>query len=181
MSTIPRHRMTADEFIAWSMQQPKGVRYELVDGLIVQMASERSAHALAKFAIARRLAEAVEAAGLQCQVYPDGMAVAVDNKTIYEPDAMVRCGEPLDGETVHILDPVIIVEVLSRSTQSVDSGDKLFDYFRIPSLHHYLLVRARDNRIVHHWRTGDGTINTRIHAAGPITLDPPGFTVDLSA
>ncbi|MBV8591800.1 MAG: Uma2 family endonuclease [Acetobacteraceae bacterium] len=81
--------MTADEFIEWAMNQPK--RYELVDGEPVAMAPERVAHAKVKLKVARRLLEAVEAAGLGCDVFGEGMAVEIDAMTTYEPDALVRC------------------------------------------------------------------------------------------
>jgi Uma2 family endonuclease len=180
MTTAPKQRMTADEFIAWAMLQPETEHYELVGGEVVAMAPERSAHALMKFSIARRLAAAVEAAGLTCVVYPDGMSVQVDERTIYEPDALVRCGPPLDPDATRLHDPIIVVELLSPSTQGVDTGNKLVDYFRLPSLMHYLLVRPSDGRMVHHWRDVDGEINTRLHAGGTITLDPPGLVLDLT-
>ena len=71
-------RMSSDEFIAWAMEQPEGKRYELVGGEVVGMAPERAAHTRVKFRVARRLAEAVEAAGLPCEVFTDGMTVQVD-------------------------------------------------------------------------------------------------------
>jgi Uma2 family endonuclease len=170
-------RMTSDEFIAWAMEQPEGCRYELVAGEVVGMAPERSAHALTKFRVTRRLAEAVEAGGLRCEVYPDGMAVEIDATTIYEPNALVRCGPALPGNAVKLNDPIIVVEVRSPSTGARDSGVKLSDYFRLPSVHHYLIVRTDDRAIIHHARNADGTILTRIVHEGPLRLDPPGLTV----
>jgi Uma2 family endonuclease len=177
MSEPASTQMTSDEFIAWAMEQPEGRRYELVAGTVVGMAPERSAHALAKAHIWRRLAEAVEAAGLTCDVYPDGMAVEVDAHTVYEPDALVRCGARLPDDAVKLQDPVIIVEVLSPSTRARDSGAKLVDYFRLPSVHHYLIFHTEDRAIVHHARNADDTILTRIVREGSIRLDPPGLTV----
>ena len=54
----------------------------------------------------------MRAAGLTCEVFTDGMTVAVDDSD-YEPDALVRCGAPLPGDAVTVLDPLVIVEVLS--------------------------------------------------------------------
>src|ERR1700710_1437129 len=133
------NRMTADKFIAWAMEQPEGQRFELAAGEAVGMAPERSAHALTKFHIARRLAEAVEREGLPCVVYPDGMAVEIDVFTVYEPDALVRCGAAVAANSVKLHDPIIVVEVLSPSTRARDAGAKLIDYFRLPSVHHYLI------------------------------------------
>ncbi len=70
-------RMTADEFIAWAMEQPDGGRYELVGGEVVGMASERLAHARVKALVLRALADAIGREGLPCEAVPDGMAVQV--------------------------------------------------------------------------------------------------------
>jgi Uma2 family endonuclease len=169
--------MTADEFIAWAMSQPAGERYELAAGEIVAMAPERSAHALTKLAVARRLAQAVEAARLPCTVYPDGMAVQVDASTVYEPDAMVRCGNPLPDDAIRVMDPLIVVEVLSPSTRARDAGAKLDDYFRLPSVRHYLIVKTENRTVIHHERDGSAAITTRIIRDGAIALDPPGITL----
>lgn len=173
---LPR-RMTADEFIPWAMQQPKGQRYELADGEIIAMAAERVIHVRSKFRIARQLHAAVDAAGLQCETFIDGMAVRVDDHTIYEPDALVRCGPPLGDNMVEILDPLIVVEVVSPSTRNIDAGIKLDDYFRIPSVVHYLIVRADKETIIHHRRDTNGLIATSIVRDGNIQLDPPGIAL----
>jgi Uma2 family endonuclease len=177
MSEPARTKMTADEFIAWAMEQPEGQRYELANGEIVAMAPERSGHALTKFQVARRLFEAVERAKLECMVYPDGMAVAVDESTIYEPDALVRCGPCLPADALKVFDPLVVVEVSSPSTGSIDTGIKLEDYFRIPSVRHYLILRTDHRAIIHHRRDEEGAIATRIIHDNVVTLDPPGITI----
>ena len=167
--------MTAEEFVAWALQQPEGKRYELIGGEVFAMAPERVAHGRTKFRVARRLAEAVEAAGLDCDVFGDGISVRVDADTIYEPDALVRCGPPLDDDAIEIPDPVIVVEVVSPSSHKRDSGSKLADYFRMPSVRHYLIVKTETRAVIHHARDAAGAIATRIIREGPILLDPPGI------
>jgi Uma2 family endonuclease len=170
-----RKSMTSDEFIAWAMEN--GARYELVAGEVVGMAPERAAHARMKAHVWRRLTEAVEAADLPCEVYPDGMAVEIDATTTYEPDALVRCGTPLPPDAIKLNDPVIVVEVLSPSSLARDSGAKLVDYFRLASVRHYLIIRTEDGVAVHHARSEDGAIATRIVRDGPLLLDPPGIAL----
>ena len=178
MSELTRRRMTSDEFIAWATKRPETEHYELIDGEVMALAPERSAHALTKFHIARRMAEALEAGNLPCRVYPDGMSVEVGENTVYEPDALVHCGPPLSSERHQAWsDPVIIVEVLSPSTSSRDVGPKLMDYFRLPSLRHYLIVRVENRTIVHHERGENGIILTRIVRDGAIMMDPPWITL----
>ena len=111
---------TADEFIAWAMEQPSG-RYELDNGQVVAMAPERVRHNQVKLNAVVALRNAVGARGLACQaVFTDGMAVRVDDRTVYEPDAMLRCGPQLPGDAVKVLDPLVVVEV----ALAVDPGDR---------------------------------------------------------
>ena len=74
---------------------------------------------------------------------------------------------------------VIVVEVLSSSNATRDTGAKLADYFRVASLRHYLIVRTDRPTVIHH-RRGDGDlIETRIITAGSIDLEPPGIVLEL--
>ena len=169
--------MTADAFLAWSIEQPEGERYELVAGRVVRMASERATHARTKFTIARRLAEAVELGGLNCEVFGDGMSVVVDDHTIYEPDAQLRCGPRLADDAIKVFDPVVVVEVVSPSSRAIDNNAKLVDYFRIATVRHSLVVLTASRTIIHHSRAADGAILARIVRDGPIELDPPGISL----
>jgi Uma2 family endonuclease len=170
--------MTADEFIAWAMEQPEGKRYELVAGEVVAMAPERVGHGRMKGRAYTSLQEAIRVAGVGCEALPDGMSVRVDADTIYEPDALVRCGPPIDDNAVEIADPIIVVEVVSPSSRRRDTGSKLEDYFRIPSLRHYLIVKTENKAIIHHHRNDEaGEIATHIIRDGVLRLDPPGLVV----
>lgn len=179
MSATAPARMTADEFIAWAMQQPEGKRYELVAGEVVAMAPERAIHARTKFNVASRLAEAIRAADLDCEMFGDGMAVRVDAETVYEPDALVRCGQRLDDNATELSDPVIVVEVVSPSSHKRNSGSKLADYFRLPSVRHYLIVKTELRAVIHHERDDAGTITTHIVREGAIQLVPPGIELTI--
>lgn len=174
-----RH-MIADEFIAWAMRQPEGLRYELVDGEVVAMSPERAGHARTKLAVVDALRAAVERAGAPCETFVDGLAVRIDDTTVYEPDALVRCGDPLDDEAVEATDPLIVVEVLSPSSRGRDAGAKLADYFRLASVRHYLIVSISRRTVIHHQKLGSGEIRTRIVNDGELQLDPPGLTLSVS-
>lgn len=174
-------RMTADEFIAWSMEHGNGGKYELVGGEVLAMAPERAGHWRVKTHVARALTDAIEHGGLACEVLGDRMAVEVSADTVYEPDAMVRCGPPVPDDAVRVLDPVVIVEVLSPSPRAQDSGAKLGDYFLLPTLRHYLLVDSVRRAVIHHARAADGgEITTRIARDGAVRLDPPGIALDVA-
>lgn len=76
---------------------------------------------LVKRLVYSQLLEAISRAGLGCVALADGMAVRIDSHTVYEPDAAVRCGKGRSYKAVECTDPVVVVEVLSPSTQAIDS------------------------------------------------------------
>ena len=172
----PDLRMTREEYLAWADGRPG--RYERVHGVVVSMAPERSEHALAKAKVWGALRQAIRAASVPCTAYPDGMTVQVDDSD-YEPDAIVRCGDPLPGPMITVPDPMVIVEVLSPSTSANDRGFKLGEYFRLPSVRHYLIVWPDRPKVAHHRRGDDGEISTEVFTQGPIRLEPPGIMIQL--
>jgi Uma2 family endonuclease len=169
---------TADEFIAWALEQPTG-RFELGNGIVVAMAPERVSHGLAKRNVLIALHDAIGARGLACQALPDGMSVKVDERTVYEPDALVRCGPPLPGDTIEISDPIIVVEVVSPSSRGIDRGVKLAAYFSLPSVRHYLIIDTEKRVVIHHHRGNEGRIEVTILHDGKLTLDPPDLAIDV--
>ncbi len=170
-------RLSRSEFLAWAEAQPRG-RFERVEGEVVAMAPERWVHARLKAHVWQALDREIRRAGLQCEAAPDGMTVQIDDDTDYEPDALVNFGPPIPDNATAAPKPVVIVEVLSPSTTSVDTGAKLADYFRLVSVQHYLLVRPSRREIIHHRRMGDAIL-TRIVHEGAIVLDPPGISLSL--
>ena len=178
-SELPRS-MTVEAFFAWAQDRPGGGRYELVAGEVVAVSPERNRHAAVKFDTAFALRNAVEASTLDCTVFSDGTTVVVDETTAYEPDAVVQCGTPVDfGLNAIGLDaPTIVVEVLAPGTRSVDTGLKFTGYFRLPSVQHYLVIDPIGLRVTLHSRRGEA-IDTRILAAGPFSLDPPGLDLTI--
>ncbi len=163
-----------EEYRRWCEAQPKG-RYERVDGRIVAMGAERVGHVRMKVSVFDALRRAARQAGVPCEALPDGVAVESGDSD-YEPDALVNCGEPMADEAIAAPNPVIIAEVLSPGTASVDTGRKLAGYFQVPSVAHYLIVDPTRRMVIHHRRDGDA-IATRILAAGPIAMEPPGIVI----
>ncbi len=181
MTAAPKPaKMTVPQFLDWAMAQPRG-RYELVNGEIVAMAPERTRHNLAKLAVARALQDAVEKAGLPCPVFTDGMAVVIDQYHSREPDAAVQCGVVQDLDSITLEAPLIVVEVTSPSSERDDTGDKLVEYFSVPSIRHYLIIKPGKGVVIHHVRNETGVIETRIADAGELDLTPPGFAVAVEA
>jgi Uma2 family endonuclease len=180
MAKILEKLMTVSEFLDWVQEQPRG-RYELVRGEVIAMSPERALHALTKHRIARVLEDAVRNTGLDCIVFPDGMTVSIDEHTAYEPDAVVQCGRAVDMDSILVEEPLIVVEVLSPKYFRIDMTEKLVDYFRVASIHHYLIFDTKRNTVTHHRRlVGTEDVATRILRDGALVLDPPGLTVNVA-
>ena len=174
----PEERMTREDYRAWAAQQPSH-RFERIEGVVVAMAPERAAHNRRKGSARDALRAAVRrAAGATMRgLSPMAWTIEVGDSD-YEPDAVMRCGgDRLPDDAIAIPDPLVIVEVLSPSTSGVDRGLKLRDYFRVPSLQHYLIVWPETQRIVRHSRAPGGDIPTEVFTSGDFMLEPPGVTL----
>ncbi len=178
MSVHPKPRMTVDEFLAWGEGRPG--RHELLDGEVFAMSPERVRHAETKLSVQLALRTAIRRAALPCQVFPDGMTVRIERTTAYEPDAFVRCGPRLDPGAVEVPDSMIVVEVPSPSTRSIDTGIKFSGSFGVAGVMHDLVVDPVKRLAIHHRRAAD-LIETRVVSDGELTFDPPGLTLPLAA
>jgi Uma2 family endonuclease len=171
-------RMTADRYLAWVDQPPSG-RYELVNGQVVAMNPQRVEHIETKLAVAIALRDALR--GGSCHALADDMAVKVDESTVYEPDALVYCGERLAKGTTVFSAPVVVVEILSPGTKTVDTTRKLEGYFKLVSVRHYLIVDPEQRMIVHHARDDQGAIATTVLSSGDLTLKAIGARIPVGA
>jgi DDE_Tnp_1-associated/Putative restriction endonuclease len=122
---------TLEEFRVWHERQPEV--YEFIDGVPRLMAPGSEAHTRIKSNVGRALGNALESTG--CQAYVDGVQVEGENFS-FIPDVVVTCG-PEDYATPRVDEPVIVVEVLSPSSEKDDIGRKQAFYLGVPSLRHY--------------------------------------------
>jgi Uma2 family endonuclease len=175
MQQLSKPKMTVDEFLAWAEENPG--RYELSEGEVYAMAPERLGHAKTKFAIQSALLAAIRNAGILCHMVPDGATVRVNERTAYEPDALVYCGPERPDEAIEVPNPAIVVEVLSPGTRHIDNAAKLTGYFALPSVSHYLVVDIEKRLIIHHARDSGDVLATRIVRGGVIALNPPGIQI----
>ncbi|NGM21987.1 Uma2 family endonuclease [Roseomonas stagni] len=179
---MPPGLLTIREFMEWVDRQPKGT-YELVAGRVVveAMAPGLIRHARTKMAATLALRSALRAAGSGCDAFIDGIGIQVGSDTIRIPDASVNCGPVPDNDSRLLPQPVIVVEVLSPSTHREDTVGKFRDYFRVPSIRHYLILDPEALVVLHHRRDENGAVQSAILGAGPLTLDPPGITVQVES
>src|SRR5215467_10497286 len=153
-------RYTVEEYL--SFERGSDQRHEFLDGEVYLMAGERPEHGTICTNITGQLY--VQLRGKRCQVFSKDMKVRSEPepKSRYEvrglysyPDLVVVCDEPRfhDQYKDVLLNPVVIVEVLSESTESFDRGEKWSRYQTwLPSLLEYILVSQKKPHIEHYIR-----------------------------
>jgi Uma2 family endonuclease len=156
MATNPQTAtVTLDDFIA--VAEMSEDRLEFVDGQILAMSGASLEHGLIISRIATSLANQLR--GRACGVVSQGTLVrAKEGDHAFLPDVAVFCGQPqrdrLRGVDL-LLNPVLLVEVLSPSTANYDHGRKWESYRGIASLQHYLLVAQDKARVEQYTRHGE--------------------------
>jgi Uma2 family endonuclease len=173
MTAVRKKSMSVDEFMPWAARQPE--RWELLDGIPTAMSPERVVHGDVKYRVARALDGAIAKANVPCRFVLDSAAVRIDAKSLYQPDALVYCGEPVSPDSLEIPNPVIVFEVLSPGNAATDLRDKLVGYFRVPSIRHYLVVDPDKRLVIHHARGEADVVATHIVSDGVLRLDPPAI------
>jgi len=140
MASLPHPQLaTAAEYLAF--ERAATTKHEYRGGEVVAMASASREHNLIVANLVAELRAALR--GRPCETYPSDMRLRVTETGLYTyPDVVVVCGEPQfeDAEVDTLLNPTLIVEVLSPSTEAYDRGDKFEQYRTLPSLREYLLV-----------------------------------------
>jgi Uma2 family endonuclease len=160
MASLPNYYLSPEEYL--SNERRAEFKSEYVDGVAYAMAGGSERHNLIAANII--IALGVQLRDRPCRVYPSDLKVRVPNsKRFFYPDVSVICGETqfADEERDVILNPIIVVEVLSESTEAFDRGKKFISYQQIESLKEYLLV-AQDEFVVEHYlRQADGWLYTK--------------------
>jgi Uma2 family endonuclease len=180
MSIALPTRMTVDEFLAWAVRQEKG-RYELFDGRVVMQQPQNWGHAELCWRIRELLIAAIERAGVPFYAAPMGMTVRITRKFAFEPDALVAPLPEPRRTDLEIPNPVIVVEVLSRSTARRDRRDKLAGYFKVPSVEHYLLIDPEEREVIWYRRAAAGSLKPPlVLREGTLALEPPGIELQIA-
>ena len=121
--------------------------------------------------------------GRPCQVFTSDMRVKVSASGLYTyPDVAVVCGRPHFDDQVEdtLLNPTVIIEVLSRSTEAYDRGDKFAHYRALESLQDYLLIAQDIARIGHFTRQPDGAWLFAESSGPDAVVDIPSIQCRLS-
>src|SRR5437870_1310644 len=139
MAVRVQQRFSPEEYLA--LEREAEYKSEYVDGFIIAMSGTSRRHSL----IAGNVFAAIHAAirGRPCEVHTSDLRVKVTATGLYTyPDVVALCGEPRFEDEVldTLLNPDVIVEVLSESTEAYDRGKKAARYRRLESLQEYVLI-----------------------------------------
>lgn len=145
-SAVKESSMSEVEYFAF--EEKSKIRHEFMDGEIYAMAGATRKHNLATTNISCALGNALEET--DCEVYASDFRVKIRRGHYVYSDVAIACGdiEVEDGEMT-LINPTVIFEVLSKSTEKRDRGDKAEDYFRLESLQDYVLVSQYRARVEH--------------------------------
>ena len=147
--------LTPEEYITLerkAIPDAETVRSEYIKGKIISRSSSNRAHNLINGNIAGELHTRLK--GTECFVFANQMRVSIPAANSYfYPDVVVVCEEPCFEDDVFdtLLNPIVIVEVLSPSTEAYDRGEKFAHYRQLTSLQEYVLV-VQDAVLVEHYR-----------------------------
>ena len=159
MASDPRPRVSPEEYLA--LERQAETKSEYLDGEIFAMSGASRKHNRLSLNVAFILDSQLKAKG--CEVFASEMRVKVSATGLYTyPDVIVVCGEPQfeDAEVDTLLNPTLIIEVLSKSTEDYDRGTKFLHYRSLPSFSEYVLIVQSQIHVEHYLRQDDAWVLT---------------------
>ncbi len=151
----PARRMSFDEYLA--LEAEGDVRHEYLDGEVFAMAGGSLEHAAIAGNVIGHLRGVLR--DRPFQVFTSDAKVVIEATGLYTyPDVTIVCGEVQRSKKIEhaIVNPLLLVEVASESTEDWDRGGKFAHYRQIPSLREYLVISQTERFIEHHVRRDDG-------------------------
>lgn len=133
---VPDNFITQEDYLEFERSSEK--KHEYVDGRIVAMTGASVNHNRLSGNIYRKFGNHLD--GQSCEPFMNDMKVLTSAGNYRYPDVMVVCDDDFINDKYATKTPVILVEVLSRSTRKVDEQEKRLEYMNIPSLEEYVLI-----------------------------------------
>lgn len=155
MSSQRQVYLSPEEYLV--IERAAQTKSEYFKGEMFAMVGASREHNLIVANLTRELTQQLK--GKPCELYPNDMRVRIPATGLYTyPDVVVVCSEPIfeDQHVDTLLNPTVIIEVLSDSTESYDRGKKFSNYRTVDSLTEYLLVAQDEYRIEQFLKQSDG-------------------------
>lgn len=180
VTAFPLHRYTYADYLR--LEEESSTRHEFLDGEIVAMAGGTPEHAAFAMAVGRQLGNQLE--GSDCRVFSSDLRVRVEETGLATyPDVTVVCGattrDPADSVTV--LNPTVVVEVTSDSTEEYDRVAKLQHFQKIPSLQAVVIVSHREPLVEVWQRTDDAWSHTAARSGQQASISRLKAGLDVDA
>ncbi len=179
MSTAPRMHISPEEYLA--AERASETKHEYFDGRVYAMAGASEKHVQIVFNLSGILY--AQLWNRPCKAYTNDMRVKINAMGAYVyPDVIALCSEPQfdDVQRDTLLNPAMIIEVLSPSTTSYDKGEKFLFYQTLPSLQEYLLIAQDRMLIVHCMRRENGLWDFKLTMQGEQTIELTSIGCTLS-
>jgi Uma2 family endonuclease len=160
------HRYTYADYVALELESP--TKHEFLEGEIYGMAGGSEEHSALAAEVLRVLGNAI--GDRPCRIHTSDLRIYVEAAGFATfPDGSLICG-PLDqhgpSPKATALNPAVLLEVTSDSSEDYDTGEKLEHYRTIPSLREYIIVSHRERRITVHGRAEGGEWLKRVAITG---------------
>jgi len=167
--------MSLEEFLAWERGQPE--RYEYAGGIVTMMTGASLAHVTITMNVVFALRQALRGSG--CRPFTNDAKVLAGGSVRY-PDVTVTCTS-FGGTDDVVPNPILVIEVISPSTEREDRGRKKFDYFSTPSIQRYAIIEQDARRVDLYTRSGDRWTDEIIEGDAVLELFSVGAEISLDA
>ncbi len=173
MPSAAEKLMSLDEFLAWEREQPE--RHEFDGFTIIAMTGASMAHVKITMNLAFALRQGLRGTG--CRPLSSDAKVIAGGSVRY-PDIAVTCQPMADRDDI-VPEPVVIIEVVSPSTERVDRGRKKSDYFATASIRQYAIVEQAERLVDLYTRTEAGWVNEVVADEAVLKLSSIGVELSL--
>lgn len=176
MNVALRRTMTLDDFLIWEANQPE--RYEYDGFGPVAMNGGTAAHDTIRMNLGSELV--VRLRGKTCRAHGSDLKILVAGRVRY-PDAYVTC-TPIASNATWVDDPIVVFEIMSKSTAVIDQTTKNAEYRATPSIRRYIILSQESISANIYERTGDHWVGTLVTDSTAVLAMPEiGIELPLAA
>ncbi len=176
-----RQQMTVEEYFAFD--EASELKWEYLDGMVFEVYAMAGASPTHNTIVSNAgTSLAIQTRDKKCRVLIADQRVKMHARAYAYPDVVVVCGKPEFGghKNETLLNPTLIVEVLSPSTAKYDQGQKFLQYQALASLQEYVLIWQDTPLIQRYTRGVDGNWNVAVSIEGSFALESVGCTLELA-
>lgn len=182
MTALPKQRYSLEEYL--ELDRTSDEKYEYFAGEVFALAGGSPEHSRISLNVGTSLR--IKLRGSACEAFNSDMRIKVPTALPYRsPDLSVVCGTPffesLQGQSM-LVNPVLLIEVLSPSTTAYDLGEKFTAYQSIPTFREYLLIAQTRPHVIRHLYQAPGQwLRTEVSGLGnAVPLESLGLTLPLA-